>query len=93
MTLDEPAPQSDRPSQKNRRYRLANVTRGVGGEMTGDLEYSDGRVRRFHMSRDGNGELAGEIEDVSAADAGPGPATEIVPEGNFADVFGSLEGT
>ena len=44
------------------------------------------------MSRDGNGELAGEIEDVSAADAGPGPATEIVPDGLFGSVFGSIEG-
>jgi hypothetical protein len=63
--------------------------------MTGDVEYGDGRVRRFRMSRDGSGELAGEIEDVSAAGAGPapvadrGPATEIAPEGDFSDVFGS----
>src|SRR5258707_13595640 len=29
---------------------------GGGGEMTGDVEYGDGRVRRFRMSRDGSGE-------------------------------------
>ena len=89
------AAQPDRPQRQNRSYRLTNVTKGVGGEMTGDMEYSDGRVRRFRFARCDDGEIDGEIEDFDReADATPAPTTEAAPEpgGEFAGVFGSLEG-
>ena len=99
--VELPASQPNRPApqrQKSRSYRLTNVTKGLGGEMTGDVEYDDARVRRFHLSRNGSGDLVGDIEDLDrAADAAPapaadaGPATEATP-GDFSDVFGSLDG-
>jgi len=74
------------------------MTRGEDGELGGNVEYADGRVRRFRMSRDENGDLVGEELDPVGAVMGPpaadaGPATETVPEGDFAGVFGSLEDT
>jgi hypothetical protein len=88
------AAQPDKP-RRSRSYRLANVTRGADGEITGDMEYSDGRVRRFRFARCDDGEIDGEIEDFDReADATPAPTTEAAPEpgGEFAGVFGSLEG-
>jgi hypothetical protein len=86
------AAQPDRPQRQNRSYRLTNMTHGADGEMTGDMEYSDGRVRRFRFARGDDGEIDGEIEDIDpvgpAVDAGP--ASETAP-GGLADIFGSIE--
>jgi hypothetical protein len=89
-TLDSPRPEKPR---QPRSYRLINVTRGGDGEMIGDVEYSDGRVRRFRASRDEASDLVGEFND-GAPDATSAPAVEAepAPEGNFADVFGTIEG-
>jgi hypothetical protein len=32
--------------------------------MTGDVEYADGRARRFRMSRDGNNDLVGDADQL-----------------------------
>jgi hypothetical protein len=94
MAPPTPQPGPDRPRQKNRNLRLSNVNHDDAGNLTGDVQYSDGRVKRFCFKRGEDGEIDGEIEDVDpvapAVDAGP--ASEATPEG-FAGVFGSLEGT
>jgi hypothetical protein len=41
---DAPQSKPDGPRQPQS-YRLTNVIRGIGGEMTGDVEYGDGRVK------------------------------------------------
>src|SRR5258706_10623993 len=91
-------PELGRRRPKNRNYRLSNVSHDDAGNLTGDVQYGDGRVKRFCFKRGDDGELVGDIEDVSAADAGPGPATDTVPpiedepaSRSFADVFGSIE--
>jgi len=90
------AAQPDRPRRQNRSYRLTNVTKGVGGEMTGDMEYSDGRVRRFRVARGEDGELVDDVEELDrVAVVGPLEDGEPPPEatsGNFNDVFGLVEG-
>ena len=87
------AAQPDRPRQKNRNLRLSNVNHDDAGNLTGDVQYSDGRVKRFCFKRGEDGEIEGEVEDVDpvghAVDAGPAP--EPTP-GGFADIFGSIEG-
>jgi hypothetical protein len=71
-----------------RSYRVNNITRGDDGELAGDVEYADGRVRRFRVSRDEHGDLVGELDDA-APDAEPTPAAEAEAEADrFAHVFG-----
>jgi hypothetical protein len=60
-------PQSEKPRPK-RSYRLTNVTRGADGELAADVEYADGRIRRFRVSRDEAGDLVGELEHGAAPD-------------------------
>jgi hypothetical protein len=85
-------PEPGRPRPKNRNYRLSNVSHDDAGNLTGDVQYSDGRVKRFCFKRGEDGEIDGEIEDIDpvgpAVDAGP--ASETAP-GGLADIFGSIE--
>jgi hypothetical protein len=87
-----PQPEPGRPRPKNRNYRLSNMSRDDAGNLTGDVEYADGGVKRFCFKRGEDGEIDGEIEDIDpvgpAVDAGP--ASETAP-GGFADIFGSIE--
>jgi hypothetical protein len=86
-----PDAQPEKPRQ-SRSYRLSNVTRGADGEVAADVEYSDGRVRRFRVARDEIGDLVGELDDGPPSNDGSTPS--VAPEpGAFADIFGSLEGT
>jgi hypothetical protein len=70
---------------------VSNVSHDDAGNLTGEVEYGDGRVKRFCFKRGEDGEIDGEIEDVDpvgpAVDAGP--ASETTP-GDFSDVFGSI---
>ena len=78
VVLPEPLP--DKAQPKNRSYRFSTMSRDGNGGLAGDVEYADGRVRRFHVSRDETGDLAGDVEDldpVADAAADAGPATEI----------------
>jgi hypothetical protein len=87
------APQPAQPKS----YRFTGLRRGEDGELSGDVQSGDGRVRHFHLSRGENGELEGDIEDLDGVeDVAPvpedaEPATEATP-GDFSDVFGSVEG-
>jgi hypothetical protein len=90
--LDSPRADKARPK---RSYRLTNVTKSADGEMTADVEYSDGRRRHFKMSRSADGELVGELDD-GAPDAEPAPGTDdgsapsTAPHA-FDDIFGSVK--
>jgi hypothetical protein len=80
---------------KKRSYRFSNMSRDGNGGLAGDVEYADGRVRRFHVSQDETGDLVGDVEELDrVADATPAPTPEAAPEpsGMFAGVFGSPEG-
>jgi hypothetical protein len=95
IELTPPRPETTRsqtPRPKKRSYRLANVTRGEDGALAADLQYADGRVRRFRAARNQNGDLEGELDDVT--DAEPMPETDAgeAPSDAFEGVFGSLEG-
>ena len=87
--------QPDQPRPK-RSYRFARMERGENGELSGDVEYADGRVRHFCLGRTATGDLEGDIEDADAApapaaDAAPAPSAAPEPKGVFADAFGSIE--
>jgi hypothetical protein len=95
VVSDEPAPQlqPDKLRQKSKSYRLTNLARDENGNLDGNVE-TDGRVRRFRVSRDEDGELVGEVDELPAPAPEAAPASSVTPEpgGTFADVFGSIEG-
>ncbi len=86
-----PQPEPGRRRPKNRNLRLSNMSHDDAGNLTGDIQYSDGRVKRFCFKRGEDGEIDGEVEDVDpvgpAVDAEPAP--KATP-GDFSDVFGSI---
>jgi hypothetical protein len=84
------------PQPKSKSYRFTGMTRGDDGELAGDVEYADGRVRRFRVARGDDGELVDDVEELDrVAVVGPLEDGEPPPEatsGNFNDVFGLVEG-
>ena len=44
VTLDEPAPQPNKPRPKNTSYRFTNLTRDGEGNLVGTVNYADGET-------------------------------------------------
>src|SRR6266436_5152242 len=77
MAPPTPQPERAKPRPKNRSLSLSNVSRDDASNLTGDVQYSDGRVKRFCFKRGEDGEIDGELEDIDReADATPAPTTE-----------------